>query len=45
MQAFKALKAICMSTLFSHTDAKGHNPLWPSIQYQGTTRPSGSAYS
>jgi hypothetical protein len=34
-QAFKALKAITMSTLLSWVDAQGHNPLWPGIQYKG----------
>ena len=34
-QAFKGIKCLFMSTLFSYTNAKGANPLWPAIQYIG----------
>ena len=35
MQAFKGIKSLLMSTLFSYTAADGTNPLWPGIQYAG----------
>ena len=34
-QAFKGMKGVLMSTVFSYHDSKGKNPLWPGIQYKG----------
>ena len=35
VQAFKGMKGVLMSTVFSYHDAKGSNPLWPGILYKG----------
>ncbi len=35
MQAFKGIKSLLMSTVFTYTDSKGENPFWPGIQYAG----------
>ena len=34
-QAFKGMKGVLMSTVFSYHDGKGRNPLWRGIQYKG----------
>ena len=35
MQAFKGMKSLLMSTVFSYTNSKGQNMFWPGIQYAG----------
>ena len=34
-QAFKGLRSLILSTAFNATMAKGGNPLWPGIGYEG----------
>ena len=34
-QAFKGLRSLILSTAFNATTAKGGNPLWPGIGYEG----------
>jgi len=40
VQAFKGIKALVLNTLFNAVDAKGVNPLWPGILYEGTLQTS-----
>ena len=35
LQAFKGIKSLLMSTVFSYTNSKGENLFWPGIQYAG----------
>ncbi|CAL5227030.1 g9925 [Coccomyxa viridis] len=35
LQAFKGIKSLLMSTVFSYTNSKGQNIFWPGIQYAG----------
>ena len=35
LQAFKGIKGLLMSTVFTYTNSKGENPFWPGIQYAG----------
>ena len=35
VQAFKGLRSLILSTAFNATMAKGGNPLWPGIGYEG----------
>ncbi|CAL8466534.1 g6070 [Coccomyxa elongata] len=35
LEAFKGVKGVLMSTVFSYHDAKGRNPLWLDILYKG----------
>ena len=38
-QAFKGMKSLLMSTVFSYTNSKGQNIFWPGIQYAGKMQP------
>ena len=37
MQAFKGIKSLICSTIFSTSDGKGGNPMWPAIGYAGAS--------